>query len=67
MGRPGFYKRSMNSWLRDNGIEKHWTPNKGSFFVAERYIKTLKKKIYKQKIALLTHICINRADEIVDK
>lgn len=31
MGRPGFYKRSMNSWLHDNGIEKHWTPNKGSF------------------------------------
>ena len=36
------------------------------FLVAERYIKTLKKKLYKPKIALLTHICINRPDEIVE-
>ena len=42
-----FYNRSVGSWLEDNDIEMYSTHNKGKSFVAERLIKTLKKKIYK--------------------
>ena len=42
-----FYNRSVGSWLEDNDTEMYSTHNKGRSFVAERLIKTLKKKIYK--------------------
>ena len=42
-----FYNRSMESWLEDNDSEMYSTHNKGKSFVAERFIKTLKNKIYK--------------------
>ena len=42
-----FYNRSVGSWLEDNDTEMYSTHNKGKSFVAERLIKTLKKKIYK--------------------
>ena len=40
-----FYNRSMKSWKND--IEMHSTHNKGKSVVAERFIRTLKTKIYK--------------------
>ena len=33
----------MNSWLQDNGIEMHSTYNERKHFVAERFIRTLRK------------------------
>ena len=42
-----FYNRSMKPWLQDNDIEIHSTNNEGKFAVAERFIRTLKNKIYK--------------------
>ena len=42
-----FYNRPVGSWLEDNDTEMYSTHNKGKSFVAERLIKTLKKKIYK--------------------
>ena len=41
-----FYNRSMRSWLCDNGIEMHSEHNKGKSVICERFIKTLKRKIY---------------------
>ena len=41
------YNRSMKSWLQDNDIEIYSTYNEGEYVVAERFIKTLKYKIYK--------------------
>ena len=42
-----FYKRSMISWLEENGIEMYSTYNEGKSVVAERFFRTLKNKICK--------------------
>ena len=47
-----FYSRSMKSWLEKNDIEMHSTHNEGKSVVAERFIRTLKNKIYKHMTAV---------------
>ena len=42
-----FHNRSMKSWLEKNAIELYSIHNEGKSVVAERFIKTLKNKIYK--------------------
>ena len=42
-----FYNRSMKSWLEKNGIEMYSMHNEGKSVIAERFIRTLKNKIYK--------------------
>ena len=42
-----FYSRSIKSWLQDNDIDMYSTHNEGKSVVAERSIKTVKKKISK--------------------
>ena len=42
-----FYNSSFKKWLKDNDIEIYSTHNEGKSVVAERYIRTLKTKIYK--------------------
>ena len=36
----------MKSWLEGNKVEVHSIHNKGESVVAERFIRTLKNKIY---------------------
>ena len=45
-----FYNRSMNLWLEKNDIEMYSTNNEGKSVVVERFIRTLKNKIYKYMI-----------------
>ena len=42
-----FYNNSFKKSLKDNNIEMHSIHNEGKSVVAERFIKTLKTKIYK--------------------
>ena len=42
-----FYNYSFQKWLRDNDLEMHSIHNEGKSVVAERFIRTLKTKIYK--------------------
>ena len=42
-----FYYRSIESWLKENDIEMYSTHNEGKSVVAERFIRTLKNRIYK--------------------
>ena len=42
-----FYKRSMKSFLQNNDMEMYSKHNEGKSVVAERFIRTLKNKIYK--------------------
>ena len=42
-----FYNASSKKWLRDNDIVMYSTYNEGKSVVAERFIRTLKSKIYK--------------------
>ena len=41
------YNRSMKSWLEKNVIEMYSAHNEGKSVVAERFIRTIKNKIYK--------------------
>ena len=41
------YNRSMKSWLQYNDIKMYSTHNERKAVVAERFIRTLKNKIYK--------------------
>ena len=42
-----FYNSSFKKWLKDNDIEMYLIHNEGKYVVAERFIRTLKTKIYK--------------------
>ena len=41
------YNKSMKSWIEKNDIEMYSTHNEGISVVTERFIRTLKNKIYK--------------------
>ena len=45
--RSEFYDSSFKKWLKDNDIEMHSTNNEGKSVIAERFIRTLKNKIYR--------------------
>ena len=57
-----FYERSMKSWLQlqDNNIEMYSAHNEGKSVVTERFIRTLKNKIYKYLTAISMLILINQ-------
>ena len=42
-----FYDSSVKKWLKDNDIEMHLIHSEGKSVVPERFIRTLKTKIYK--------------------
>ena len=62
-----FYNRSMKSWLEKNAIEMYSTHNKGKPVVAERFIRTLKNKTYKDMTLISKNMYINKLDDIVNK
>ena len=45
----------------------NWKHNKGKFVVAERFIKTLKNKIYKYITSVSKNVYLDKLDEIVNK
>ena len=62
-----FYIRSMKSWPEKNGIEMYSIHNEGKYIVAERFIGTLKNKIYKYMTSISKNVYINKLDDIVNK
>ena len=42
-----FYNSFFKKWLKDNDIKMYSIHNEGQLVVAERFIRTLKTKIYK--------------------
>ena len=46
-----FYNKLMQEWSRNNGILMYCTHNEDKSVIAERFIKTLKSKIYKKMTA----------------
>ena len=46
-----FYNTHFKKWLKDNNIEMYSTHNEGESVVAERFVRTLKNKIYKHMTA----------------
>ena len=61
------YHRSMKSWLEKNAIGIYSTDNEGKSLVAERFIRTLKNKIYKHMTSISDNIYIDKLDDIVNK
>ena len=48
-----FYNRLMKSWLEKNDIEMYSTHNEGKSVTAERFIRTLKSRVYKCMTSIL--------------
>ena len=48
-------------------IEMYSTHNEGKFVVSERFIRTLKNKIYKYMISVSKNVYIDKLDDIVNK
>ena len=55
-----FYNRSVKSWIEKNGIEMYSTHNEAKSVVAERFIRTLKNKIYKHMTSILKNVYIDK-------
>ena len=60
-----FYNSSFKKWLEDNNIEMHSIHNEVKSVVAERFIITLKTKIYKYMTSMSKNLYINKLDDIV--
>ena len=62
-----FYNKSMKSWLLHNDIEIYSIHNEGKSVVAERFIRTLKNKIYKYLNPISKNVNIDKLDYIVNE
>ena len=61
-----FYNRSMKSWLVKIGIEMYSTHNEGKSVVVERFVITLKNKIFKYMTSISQNVYIDKLDDIVE-
>ena len=62
-----FYNAFFKKWLQDNDIVMYSTNNEGKSVVAERFIRTLKSKIYKHMTSISKNVYIDKLDDIVDE
>ena len=62
-----FYNISFKKWLKDSNIEMYLIHNEGESIVAERFIRTLKTKIYKYMIAISKNVYIEKSNYIVNE
>ena len=61
-----FYNRSMKSWLVKIDIEMYSTHNEGKSVVVERFVITLKNKIFKYMTSISQNVYIDKLDDIVE-
>ena len=57
----------MNSWLEKNSTEMWSTHNEGKSVIAERFIRTLKNKIYKYTTSVSKNVYTDKLEDIVNK
>ena len=60
-----FYNSSFKKWIKDNDIGMYSTNNEGKSVIAERFIRTLKTKIYKHMTSISKNVFIDKLDDIV--
>ena len=62
-----FYNGSFKKWLQDNDIVMYSTNNEAKSVVAERFIRTLKSKIYKYMTSVSKNVYIDKLNAIVNE
>ena len=62
-----FYNNVFEKWLSDDDIIMYSMYNEGKSVVAERFIKTLKNKLYKHMTATGKNVYYDVLDDVVDK
>ena len=62
-----FYNNSFKDFLKINNIEIYSTYNEGKSVVAERFIRTLKNKMFKHMTAISRNVYFDVLDNIVNK
>ena len=62
-----FCNNSFKKWLKDNDIEMCSIHNEGKPVIAERFIRTLKTKIYKYMTSVSKNVYIDKLDDIVSE
>ena len=65
--RGQFYNNSFKDFLKINNIKMYSTYNEGKSGVAERFIRTLKNKIFKHMIAISKNVYFIVLNNIVNK
>ena len=65
--RGEFYNNVFEKWLSDNDINMYSTYNEGKSVVAERFIRTLKNKLYKHMTATGKNVYYDVLDDVVNK
>ena len=62
-----FYNNNFKKWLSDNNIIMYSTYNEGKSVVAERFIRTLKNKLYKHMTPSGKKVYYDVLDDVVNK
>ena len=62
-----FYNQSFKDFLKINNIEMYSTFNEGKSVAPERFIRTLKNKIFKHMTAISKNVYFDVLDDIVNK
>ena len=62
-----FYNNVFEKWLSDNDINIYSTYNEGKSVVAERFIRTLKNKLYKHMAATGKNVYCDVLDDAINK
>ena len=62
-----FYNNILKKWLSDNDIIMYSTYNEGKSVVAERFIRTLKSKLYKHMTAIGKNVYYDVLDDVVNE
>ena len=62
-----FYNNIFKKWLSDNDIIMYSTYNESKSVVAERFIRTLKSKLYKHMTAIGKNVYYDVLDNVVNK
>ena len=57
----------MKSWLKEKGIEMYSAHNLGRSVVAERFIGSMKNRIYTHMTTISKTVYIDKLDNIVNK
>ena len=63
--KGGEFYNNFLKWLKDNDIDMYSIHNEGKSVIAERFIRTLKTKIYKYMTSISENVYIDKLDDIV--